>query len=340
MPFFSLILPIYNVENQLRKGIDILLNESFKDYEMILVDDGAKDSCPQICDEYAEKYPFIRAVHKENGGLSSARNAGYDVAEGQYIFWIDSDDWIVEGALQKLHDAIVESQPDIVKFNYKTSPGGVVSRSVIKPGLYDEKYIADTIVPLGLSKTATINFSIWSHVYKKDFIERNQLAFVSERIIGSEDYLFNFQAYSRAKTMLVLDDVLYIYDFREDSLSHKVKPNQSEQYRVMYNQMVAYAKEKGIYEKYKGDLAYSYINKCFCICMRNECFLNENHNIFDAYRNCKTIMSTKEYNEAIKDYPVDVVSGSEKRDFMLLKHKITWLLMFMLIKGIRRNSKG
>ena len=339
MPFFSLILPIYNVEDRLRNCIDTLLNESFKDYEMILVDDGAKDSCPQICDEYAGKYPFIRVVHKVNGGLSSARNAGYDVAEGEYIFWIDSDDWIVEGALQKLHDAIVESQPDIVKFNYKTSPGGVVSRSVIKPGLYDEKYIADTIVPLGLEKTATINFSIWSHVYKKEFIEKNQLVFVSERIIGSEDYLYNFQAYSCAKSMLVLDDILYIYDFREDSLSHKSRPNLSEQYRVMYNYMVEYAKTRNIYEKYKGNLAYSYINKCFCVCMKNECYLNENHNLFDAYKKCRSIMSTKEYNEAIKDYPVNSVNGAEKRDFFLLKYKMTWLLMAMLIKGIRRKAK-
>ena len=93
MPYFSLILPIYNVAHYLRRCIDSVLNEKFGDYEIILVDDGSTDESLNICNQYAGQYKKIKVVHKINGGLSSARNAGLSEATGKYIFWIVSDDW-------------------------------------------------------------------------------------------------------------------------------------------------------------------------------------------------------------------------------------------------------
>ena len=92
----SIIVPIYNVEPYLRKCIDSILAQTFTDFECILVDDGSPDNCPTICDEYAKKDSRIRVIHKENGGLSDARNAGLDIAQGEYIGFVDSDDYILE----------------------------------------------------------------------------------------------------------------------------------------------------------------------------------------------------------------------------------------------------
>lgn len=90
---FSIIVPIYNVEKYLRCCVDSVLAENFSDYEMILVDDGSPDGCGKICDEYADKYPHIKVIHKENGGLSDARNAGIRAAKGDYLIFLDSDDY-------------------------------------------------------------------------------------------------------------------------------------------------------------------------------------------------------------------------------------------------------
>ena len=136
-PYFSVILPVYNVESYLRECIETILVQDFEDYEIILVDDGATDNCPAICDEYAEKYSNISVIHKKNGGLSSARNAGLDIAQGQYIWWVDSDDWIEEGALRKLWNASHQLMPDVVKFNYYRS--GQSKEQVLNfvaPGIY------------------------------------------------------------------------------------------------------------------------------------------------------------------------------------------------------------
>ena len=93
MPLLSVIIPIYNVEKYLHQCVDSVLHQNLNDLEIVLVNDGSPDNCPQICNEYAEKYPFIKALHKENGGLSDARNEGLKDASGDYVIFLDSDDW-------------------------------------------------------------------------------------------------------------------------------------------------------------------------------------------------------------------------------------------------------
>ncbi len=112
-PKISVIVPVYNVEKYLARCIDSLLAQSFTDYELILVDDGATDSSGKICDDYAEKDPRIRVIHKENGGLSDARNKGTQEASGEYIIFIDSDDFIEENALELLLSLIMKNFADI-----------------------------------------------------------------------------------------------------------------------------------------------------------------------------------------------------------------------------------
>lgn len=98
---FSIIVPIYNVEKYLRCCVDSVLAENFADYEMILVDDGSPDGCGKICDEYAGKYPHIKVIHQENGGLSDARNAGIRAAKGDYLIFLDSDDYWADTSRSK-----------------------------------------------------------------------------------------------------------------------------------------------------------------------------------------------------------------------------------------------
>src|SRR5665647_2657921 len=102
-PLISIIVPIYKVENYIRNCVDSILNQTYKNLEVILVDDGSTDNCGNICDEYSLKDNRIKTIHKKNGGLSSARNAGLDVAKGEYIGFIDSDDWIEKDMYESLY---------------------------------------------------------------------------------------------------------------------------------------------------------------------------------------------------------------------------------------------
>ena len=109
----SIIVPVYNVEKYLSRCVDSILNQTFTDFECILVDDGSPDNCGKICDEYAKKDKRIRVIHKENGGLSDARNAGIDIAQGEYIGFVDSDDWIHPQMYEILYNGIIENNVKI-----------------------------------------------------------------------------------------------------------------------------------------------------------------------------------------------------------------------------------
>ena len=110
---FSIIVPVYKVENYLEDCIESILHQSYKDFELILIDDGSPDKSPEICDEYNAKDDRISVIHKKNGGLSSARNAGLDNANGEYIVFIDSDDILREGALEKISNYL-GNYPDVL----------------------------------------------------------------------------------------------------------------------------------------------------------------------------------------------------------------------------------
>ncbi len=115
----SIIMPVYNVEDYLCKCIDSVLNQDYEDYEVILVDDGSPDECPKICDSYAKKHDNIRVVHRENGGLSAARNSGIEVAIGEYILFVDSDDYIEPNVLGTLMEQVEREQLDVLRFDYQ-----------------------------------------------------------------------------------------------------------------------------------------------------------------------------------------------------------------------------
>ena len=117
--FFSVIVPVYRVEKYLPACIESVLNQTFGDFELILVDDGSVDRCPVICDDYKEKDERIKVIHKTNGGLASARRAGIRIAEGEYVFNLDSDDLIENDTLECAYNIIKETNCEIVSFSYK-----------------------------------------------------------------------------------------------------------------------------------------------------------------------------------------------------------------------------
>ena len=117
-PLLTVVIPVYNVEKYLKRCIESILIQEWKNYDILLVDDGSTDNSPQICDDYAKAYEFISVIHKKNGGLSAARNTGISHAEGEYVYFPDSDDWIEPDTFISLAEVVESQKFDIISFNF------------------------------------------------------------------------------------------------------------------------------------------------------------------------------------------------------------------------------
>lgn len=339
-PFFSIILPIYNVASYLDRCFCSILQQNFFDYEIIAVDDGSTDESLEICKHYKEQYSCITLIHKSNGGLSSARNAGLEIAKGKYVFMIDSDDWIEKDALSQLYMLTKEDLPDIVKFNYIKRPSNTKVSSILNIGLKNKIEIREKIISVALRQTGKVILSAWCHIYKNEFLKNDHLRFVSERVIGSEDYLFNLQAYSKADSLLVIDNYIYNYDLREGSLTNRYRCNIFEQYNELHKQFELCLDSNNLLDDQRmRDLAYSYIEKMIGVCMKNECVITNDHSSIDAIKNCKTMVKSKMFEKFYLLYPIEDIGT--KRKILLWTMKRKWVLptIILLSRGLKREKK-
>ena len=228
--FFSVIVPVYKVEDYLPSCIDSILNQTFDDYEIILVDDGSPDSCPEICDRFSGEYQNIRVIHKENGGLASARIAGIKIAQGDYVFNLDSDDLIENDTLEYAHKIICETNCEILSFAYKWIKGSKVvsvTNDGLEEGLYRGKDIEKHIYPrLLMDKNMNhIYYYLSGKAIKREFLLPNQLG-VNEKISLGEDLCCVISCYLKTQSVYISKKEAYLYTVREDSLSKDFNANQ------------------------------------------------------------------------------------------------------------------
>ena len=227
---FSVIVPIYKIEKYLRRCIESVLSQSFSDYELILVDDGSPDNCPAICDEYAALDSRIRVIHKENGGLVSARQAGIGEAVGEYVFHLDGDDALADGALESAYEIINSHHPDMVSFAYKVYTDGKlgdVVEELAEEGLYTRSDIETKIYPKLLcdKHMEHIFYFLWGKAIRRELATKHQMS-VNRAISLGEDLSCVVPCYLEAKTVYVSKKVAYFYTIRNDSISTFFKTNQ------------------------------------------------------------------------------------------------------------------
>ena len=202
----SIIVPIYKVEKYLDRCINSILNQTFRDFELILVDDGSPDRCGDICEEYAKKDKRIKVIHKENGGLSDARNAGLDIATGKFIGFIDSDDFIHKDMYMILYDAIIKSKSDISQCKFKYfSKEDELNKNIINDGKYEIYNNIDAIEEIIDNKN--LNTNVWIKLYKRELF--NDIRFPKGKI--HEDEFVTYKVFYRAKTVSYVNKELYYY---------------------------------------------------------------------------------------------------------------------------------
>ncbi len=221
--FFSVIVPVYKVEKYLSGCIDSVLNQTFSDFELILVDDGSPDRCPEICDSYQEKDNRVKVVHKSNGGLASARRAGIKVAQGDYVFNLDSDDLIENDTLECAYKIIQDTNCEIVSFSYRWVKNGntvSVTNDGLEEGFYDTKKIEKYIYPrILMDKNMNhISYYLSGKAIKREFLTPLQLN-VNEKISLGEDLCCTVPCYLNAQRVYISKKTAYLYTVREDSIS-------------------------------------------------------------------------------------------------------------------------
>ena len=300
-PFFSVILPIYNVEPFLEECIHSVLDQEFTDYELILVDDGSLDGCPEICDRYAAEYAHIRTVHKENGGLSSARNAGLEVAEGQYIWWVDSDDWVEPDSLQTLYKACEDGRADMVKLNFtRNGEKETIFKNLLPARVYTVED-RDFLLDKAFLQTGKFGMSACGYIYRRGFLEKYKLCFVSEREIGSEDFFFNLQALAGVEVFGLIEKPLYHYRLRAGSLTQRYRKNLFAQYTELYKRLLAYYAEIGMLENCESRIHFFYV---WCLihgtCFSHEYRAGKGHTLEDGRKNVRNILKNADFRLAAK----------------------------------------
>ena len=217
-PKISVIVPVYKVEKYLDKCVESIVNQTYKNLEIILVDDGSPDNCPAMCDEWAEKDERIRVIHnKENGGVSSARNAALEVATGDYIGFVDSDDWIDSDMYEALVDVLVKTGSGISGCFYKTVTGDLVN--VIKSDFDLKVFTSDEYLVEHYSKNV-LYFSCCTKLFSRDLI--SGINFHPEAGL-CEDGVFIYEVCKRSNQVTIINRPLYNYRTNEDSLMHSKK---------------------------------------------------------------------------------------------------------------------
>ena len=209
----SVIIPVYNVELYLERCIDSVINQTYKDLEIILVDDGSTEKSSEICDQYKTKDRRIKVIHKENGGLSDARNHGFQVAVGEYVFFLDSDDWLHLDAIQVLHNLMIKhnAQISIANFCYQYD-----SRQIIAQEITDDIILnRNQAMELLLENKKIKNFA-WGKLYKRELLINHP--FPKGKLF--EDIYWTHLIFDQAKKVVISSQVLVYYYQRSTSISY------------------------------------------------------------------------------------------------------------------------
>lgn len=222
---FSIVVPIFGVEKYLPQCIESILNQSFYDFELILVDDGSRDNCPIICDQYAERDSRIKVIHKENGGIVSARQVGTENAHGEYIVFVDGDDRIGKNYLSIFSDIINEEEVDVIVCGFKkeTKKKFTTITPPYEEGYYDPPKIINDIYP-SLIHTQDARYfppSLWAKCFRRMLYRQQQLVDVGLNI--GEDFACSIPTVYKARSIYVSYSSEYFYRIDMESMSHAAK---------------------------------------------------------------------------------------------------------------------
>lgn len=339
----SVIVPVYNVESQLKRCIASLSCQTYPFLEIILVDDGSTDTSGAICDEAARLDKRIRVIHKENAGLGMARNSGLEQASGEYILFVDSDDYVEPNYAEVLLEALLEYQADVVLMGHirDRSDGTKIPKPITanRECVDHRKIIDRVLLPIIGAKPdhcgdVELEMSVCMSIYRGSIIRQTGLRFLSEREVVSEDLFFNIHYVLQCKSAVLISECLYHYVDNSNSLTNTYRADRFEKYCKMLRHQQQILKEYGLLERAELRQCRTFIMKTKkCIASIAASSLP-----FKAKRaECKKILGSAVLAEILKSYEKSAFTANQKLQVYMLKHKMTNALL--LFYGLRGTSK-
>ncbi len=337
IPLVTVIVPVYKTKAYLAQCVQSICIQNFTQLEIILVDDGSPDECPALCDAYASKDERIRVIHKENGGLSSAREAGIRNANGDYIVVVDSDDWLEPNTIAECVEIALRNDADCVMFGYvreytqKSIPAHLfdsdfsyeVSTSEDKIHRRIVGLIGDELrIPQQIDNLSTVCMKL----YKTDAAKKGRI--VSERIVGtSEDTIFNLYALDGCKISYINKCFYHYRKSNAQSITAQHKPDLAEKWDVMYGIMQEYIGSSGRADEYHTP----FLNRVACGMIGlglNE--IGSTESIWKKSQRLRAILDKPLYREAFAQLDTSYCGAKWKLFFLLCKKRWTFLLAVLL----------
>lgn len=315
MCVISIIVPIYNIEKFLPCCIDSILAQTFTEWEMILVDDGSKDTCGSICDEYATKDGRIRVIHKPNGGLTSARNAGLAMASGEWVMHLDGDDWIEPEMLELLLRKGEDTGADIVMGDFLFA--------------YPDRDVPFLLPDWDNNKTASLNryitsvwTCVWGWIHRRSLYEEHQLQ-SPQGVTYCEDFHLIVRLCYFARKVVNVHRPFYHYRQQEGSVMHNLNKKTERDEQWVYQDIIRFFKEQGVYKDYRKTMCWRMLKAT------QELVLDKS----DRKAFQEMVPEKKHY---IWDCPY--INRKLKMNMWCLTHHLSWISLLML--NLRKLRHG
>lgn len=334
----TVVLPIYNVKKYLDRCINSVVNQTYSNLEILLIDDGSTDGCYELCEAWALKDSRIRVIHKENQGLGMARNTGIENADGEYICFFDSDDFIAPETVEESYNQAVKDRADICLFgiNFANENGDVADNFVSPLGYasYEGKELENFFLPEFVAPNPKGNgdrmfyMSPCLMLYSSKLINEINWRFVSEREIISEDVYSLLILFRHVKKVTVIPKAYYFYCGNEQSLSRKYIPDRFEKTKNFYNEAKALCEKLGYDEEILHRVSKPYL--AFTIsAMKQESVAPRSERENKA--RVKALMNDVTLQNVLKANKKDKVSTNRRILFFAIRNKL-YNLCYLLLK--------
>lgn len=334
----TVVLPIYKVEKYLDQCVESVVNQTYKNLEILLIDDGSPDKCPEICDKWAEKDNRIKVIHKENQGLGMARNTGIENANGEYICFFDSDDFIAPETVEKSFLLAEKENAQIVVFGFQTVDGEGNMVSCFVPGVGNRVYRGDEVLddffPDFIAPNPKVReprpfyMSACFMLYKTKTIKDAGWHFVSERKIISEDVYSLLSLFKHIDCVASLPESFYRYRCNESSLSRSYVAGRYEKVKYFYVECVRLCENLGYSEEVLHRVSKPYV--AFTIsALKQECTAPKSFK--EKMSIIKSIINDNIFQQVLKKNKKDIVSTTRRILFFCARNKL-YLLAYALLK--------
>ena len=331
---FSVVVPVYNVEKYLKRCMDSILGQTYNNLEIILVDDGSPDNCPKLCDGYAAEDSRVKVIHKNNAGLGMARNTGIENATGDYICFIDSDDFIANNLFEVCAKELSAERYDVIAFDHSIyKKGKIISfekrkdKILFKGDEVRTSYLRDMIYNPDNKKR--FHDCAWSMLYSMKLIKESGFRYVSEREYISEDFYSNLILFSHVESVLAIPESLYYYCYNASSLTNSYNEKRFEKNIYQYEESVKLSEKLGYTDEVIRALAFQILGNTILafkgVILNVQLDKTSKKNIFHK------VVRDKRYQNMFAKLTYDGESYSRKILIWALKHKHSGLI-YALIK--------